>query len=93
MITGAAPPPLHPQRMRLAGRAAGPLFDRLAEAQVALMRGEDGTGKPLSCSTAELRRIAEARPSSLSELAQVSGLGAAKIDRFGEAFLQVLQEG
>jgi ATP-dependent DNA helicase RecQ len=92
VITGAATAPLHPQRMRLAGRAAGPLFDRLAEAQVALMRGGDGTGKPLSCSTAELRRIAEARPSTLSELAQVSGLGAAKIDRFGEAFLQVLHE-
>jgi ATP-dependent DNA helicase RecQ len=92
VITGAATAPLHPQRMRLAGRAAGPLFDRLAEAQVALMRGGDGTGKPLSCSTAELRRIAEARPSTLSELAQVSGLGAAKIDRFGEVFLQVLQE-
>ncbi len=92
VITGAPPEPLHPQRRKLAGREAGPLFDRLSEAQVALLRGGDGTGKPLSCSTAELRRIAEARPSTLSELAQVSGMGAAKIDRFGTAFLQVLHE-
>ncbi len=92
VITGAPPVPLHPARMKLAGRPAGTLFDQLAEVQLRLQRGHDGTGKPLSCSTAELRRIAEARPSSLSDLAHVSGLGEQKIDRFGEAFLEVLRE-
>jgi ATP-dependent DNA helicase RecQ len=78
VITGAAPAPLHPARMKLVGRAAGSLFDQLSEVQLRLQRGEDGTGKPLSCSTAELRR---------------SGLGAQKLDRFGDAFLAVLRDG
>ncbi|PZQ97921.1 MAG: DNA helicase RecQ [Cereibacter sphaeroides] len=92
VITGAAPVPLHPQRMRLAGREAGEVFDRLCETQLRLARGEDGTGKPLSCSQSELRKIAEARPSTLSELDRVGCLGPQKIDRFGAAFLQVLDD-
>ena len=92
VITGAGAGPLHPQRMRLAGRDAGSLFDRLAETQVQLVRGEDGTGKPLSCSQAMLRRIAEARPTTLDELDRIGGLGPQKIDRFGLAFLAILRE-
>jgi len=93
VITGAGPVALHPQRMRLAGRPAGGLFDRLAETQLRLVRGEDGTGKPMSCSPAELRRIAEAQPSTLSELDRVASLGPQKLDRFGPAFLAVLRDG
>ena len=93
VITGAGPVALHPQRMRLAGRAAGGLFDRLAETQLRLARGEDGTGKPMSCTQAELRRIAEAQPSTLSELDRVASLGPQKLDRFGPAFLAVLRDG
>ena len=92
VITGAGPVALHPQRMRLAGRAAGGLFDRLAETQLRLARGEDGTGKPMSCTQAELRRIAEAQPSTLSELDRVASLGPQKLDRFGPAFLAVLRD-
>ncbi|MDQ1850034.1 DNA helicase RecQ [Gemmobacter fulvus] len=88
VITGAAAA-LHPQRMRLAGRPAGEIFDRLAEAQLQLMRGEDGIGKPLSLSQSVLRRIAEARPASLDELDRVGDLGPAKLDRFGAAFLAI----
>ena len=93
VITGASAVPLHPQRMRLAGRASGEVFDRLAEIQLRLARGEDGTGKPLSCSQTELRRIAVAKPSTLSELDRVGALGPQKIDRFGEAFLDAIREG
>ena len=93
VITGAGPVALHPQRMRLAGRPAGGLFDRLAETQLRLARGEDGTGKPMSCTQAELRRIAEAQPSTLSELDRVASLGPQKLDRFGPAFLAVLRDG
>ena len=92
VITGASEA-LHPQRRRLAGRGeAGELFDRLAEAQVALVRGSDGTGKPLSLPQSALRRIAEARPSTLSDLDRVGDLGPQKIERFGEAFLDILRE-
>jgi ATP-dependent DNA helicase RecQ len=93
VITGAGPVALHPQRMRLAGRVAGGLFDRLAETQLRLVRGEDGTGKSMSCTQAELRRIAEAQPSTLSELDRVASLGPQKLDRFGPAFLAVLRDG
>lgn len=92
VITGAAVEALHPARRALVGQTAAALFDRLAEVQVALMRGEDGTGKPLSLSQGQLRKIAEARPSNLSDLDRVGDLGGAKIERFGAAFLAVVRE-
>ncbi|TGD44643.1 DNA helicase RecQ [Pseudotabrizicola sediminis] len=91
VINGASES-LHPARQRLAGRPSGPIYDRLAEVQLALLRGEDGTGKPLSLSPGTLRRIAEARPSTLSDLDRVGDLGPAKIERFGPAFLDVLRD-
>ncbi|WP_235829715.1 DNA helicase RecQ [Frigidibacter oleivorans] len=91
VIAGAAEQ-MHPARLRLAGRPEGALFDRLAEAAVALSRGEDGTGKPLSCSHATLRQIAERRPGSLSDLARLPGMGEQKADRFGAAFLAILAD-
>ena len=92
VITGASVQALHPARRALVGQQAGTVFDRLAEVQVALMRGIDGTGKPLSLSQGQLRKIAEARPASLHELDRVGDMGGAKVERFGEAFLAVLRE-
>jgi ATP-dependent DNA helicase RecQ len=92
VITGAAEH-LHPARMALAGRPEGAVFDRLAEIQLQLQRGQDGTEKPLSCTLATLRQIAERRPRSLDELERVQGMGPQKAERFGPAFLAVLQEG
>ena len=91
VITGAGAAPLHPARKALIGRDAGALFDRLAEVQLELSRGEDGTGKYLSCTHSTLRQIAERRPSTLGELQAIQGMGDLKVDRFGDAFLQVLQ--
>ena len=91
VINGAAEV-LHPQRMRLAGRPAGPVFDRLADVQLALSRGEDGTGKYLSVTHSTLRLIAERRPASLSDLERIQGMGEQKVERFGQAFLDVLRE-
>jgi ATP-dependent DNA helicase RecQ len=91
VINGAAEM-LHPQRMRLAGRPAGQVFDRLADAQLALSRGEDGTGKYLSVTHSTLRLIAERRPASLSDLERIQGMGEQKVERFGQAFLNVLRE-
>ena len=84
---------LHPARMRLAGSEEGAVFDRLAEVQVQLSRGADGTGKPLSCSQSTLRQIAERKPSTLAELLRIQGMDDHRVDRFGEAFLQVLRDG
>jgi ATP-dependent DNA helicase RecQ len=91
VITGAAET-LHPARMRLVGKPEGALFDRLAEVQLTLSRGEDGTGKYLSCTHSTLRQIAERRPSTLAELQAIQGMGELKADRFGEAFLSVLRD-
>ena len=93
VITGEAAQSMHPARRKLAGRDAGHVYDRLAEVQVRLQKGEMGTGKPLSLSSSALRKIAEARPSTLSDLDRVGDLGPQKIERFGEAFLEVLREG
>lgn len=92
VITGAAPAQMHPARKKLVGRDAGQIFDRLCEVQLALQRGGDGTGKVMSLSSGTLRKIAEARPTTLGELDRAADLGAAKIERFGEAFLEVLRE-
>ncbi len=91
VINGAAEA-LHPQRMRLAGRPAAQVFDRLADAQLALSRGEDGTGKYLSVTHSTLRLIAERRPVNLSDLERIQGMGEQKVERFGQAFLDVLRE-
>ena len=39
-----------------------------------------------------LRNIAERRPDSLSELAQVGGIGGAKLERYGSDVLEVIRE-
>ncbi|WP_435257379.1 DNA helicase RecQ [Thioclava sp. FR2] len=92
VINGVADP-MHPVRMKLAGQQAGDVFDRLAEVTQSLYRGDDGTGKPMSLSPTVLKRIAERRPTTLSDLDRVANLGPAKIERFGTAFLNVLTSG
>jgi len=91
-VIAGATESLHPARMRLAGKPEAAVFDRLAEAQLALARGADGTGKYLSCTHSTLRQIAERRPSTLAELQAVQGMDALKLDRFGAAFLAVLRD-
>ena len=79
---------MHPTRRKLAGRAAGSLYDRLLEVQADLSRGEAGIDKPLSCSASVLARVASSRPSDLEGLARI--LGERRAERFGPAFLDVL---
>ena len=93
IITGAATAPMHPARRALVGRDAGAVYDLLNKVQVHLARGDDGIGKHLSCAQSTLRHIAERRPSTLAELANIQGMGDQKTDRFGAAFLEVLREG
>lgn len=90
VINGASED-MHPARRRLAGQVSGDVYDRLAEASQSLYRGEDGMGKPMSLSPTTLRRIAERRPSTLDELDRIGNLGPARMERFGSAFLGVLQ--
>ncbi|MGV6849331.1 MAG: DNA helicase RecQ [Marinibacterium sp.] len=90
VIAGERPDPVHPARRKLAGRDAGTVFDRLQEAQSRLLRGGDGTEKPLSCSTSELARVARMQGDDPAMLERL--LGERKAARFGAAFLDVLRE-
>ena len=68
----------------------GELFDLLLAVQSKLSRGTLGVDKPLSCSASVLSKIARLKPRSLNEMAKI--IGPQKTDRFGVAFLDVLNE-
>jgi len=80
---------MHPTRRKLAGRDAGQLYDQLLQVQTELSRGADGTEKPLSCSASLLAKVAQMR--NADEGSMVRLLGERRADRFGPAFLDVLQ--
>ena len=90
VITGEAAAARHPARSKLAGRAAGPVFDRLLAVQADLARGEDGTGKPMSCTASMLAKVATLAPGDTDGLSRL--LGARLFERFGKAFADVLTE-
>jgi len=90
IIAGEAPPSQHPARQKLAGRPAGALYDRLLQAQAGLVYGEDGTGRQMSCSAADLAKVAALRSPSLDAVASI--LGPRRSERFAAAFLDVLQD-
>ena len=90
VITGEAEQ-LHPARAKLAGRTEGTLYDRLLEVQADLSRGPEGTDKPMSCSAAQLARVASAKPRDEAALERL--IGARHAERFGAAFMDVLREG
>ena len=90
VITGDAVPDAHPKRRQLAGRDSATVFDQLAEAQLQLKYGADGTGKLMEINAATLARIAETCPGSISALARIQGMTEAKAERFGETFLEIL---
>ena len=81
---------MHPSRRKLAGRDAGQLYDRLLSVQADLARGAAGTDKPLSCSAAQLAKVAQLRNADPSALERL--LGERRAERFGAAFLDVLSE-
>ncbi|UWR02723.1 DNA helicase RecQ [Ruegeria conchae] len=81
---------LHPARRKLAGRDQGDIYDQLLEVQSQLSRGPDGIDKPLSCSASQLAKVAQLRPDDPRAMEQV--LGDRRHERFGAAFLDVLQQ-
>ena len=80
---------LHPSRRKLAGRSAASLYDQLLAAQAELARGAEGLDKPMSCSAAQLAKIAQMRPEDESAMERL--LGERRSERFGAAFLDVLR--
>ena len=79
----------HPARRKLAGGDLAGLYDRLEAKARDLERGADGTAKPLSCSPAQLARIARERPRDPAGIERI--LGERRAERFGAAFLEALR--
>jgi ATP-dependent DNA helicase RecQ len=65
-------------------------MDALLQAHADLAHGADGADKPLHCNRATLARIAADRPTDRAALARVRGMDDARMDRFGAAFLAIL---
>ncbi len=89
VITGMAEQ-VHPSRRKLAGRDAGPLYDALNDAQVALRQGVTGTEKRMSLTASELARIAKAKPRDTGALERL--IGPRHAERFGPTFLDILAQ-
>ncbi|MEE4188066.1 MAG: RQC domain-containing protein, partial [Roseobacter sp.] len=79
---------MHPSRRKLAGKSAGSVYDRLLAVQAELARGEDGTCKPLTCSSSQLAKVAQLPNADARMLEKL--LGDRRAERFGPAFLDVL---
>ena len=70
--------------------AASPLFERLRAWRAATAR-ELGAPAYVVFADATLRGIALTTPSTLDELSTVSGVGAAKLEKFGDAVLAIVR--
>ena len=87
-LTIAVPPP-RKKRRRSDGGAEDPLFDALRNARRELA-AEANVPAYVVFHDSTLRDMAEARPRSLAELSRVQGVGAAKLERYGEAMLAAI---
>ena len=74
--------PIH-QYVTLAGAAEEAGFD---EPRI-VFTWHKLTGEPI-----DLRELAERRPQSTSDFAMISGVGARKLEAYGEAFLSVIRK-
>lgn len=92
VINGEATEPMHPARRKLAGRAAGDIFDQLKAAQLKLANGPHGSDKPMSLNNTTLAKIAGRKPATIEALANIQGMDEAKAERFGDAFLEIITE-
>src|SRR3954466_10710551 len=88
-LTIAVPPPRkRGGRKRFEG-PADPLFDALRDARRRLA-DEAGVPPYVIFHDSTLREIAARKPRNLNELSEVQGVGAVKLERYGEAMLAVL---
>jgi ATP-dependent DNA helicase RecQ len=85
---------LPPKRQRRARRAAAnpdgdPLFEAL-RARRREIAAEAGLPPYVIFHDSTLREIAARRPSTLAAMAGISGVGAAKLDKYGPAFVEIV---
>lgn len=90
-VTIAVPPPRkRGARRRGSDGPADPLFDKLREARRQIA-AEAGVPPYVIFHDSTLREIAAIKPSTLGQLAEVQGVGAVKLERYGPAMLAALR--
>jgi ATP-dependent DNA helicase RecQ len=85
----AVPPKRGRSRRTRESGPADPLFEALREVRRALA-AQAGVPPYVVFHDSVLREIAAARPSSMDALARISGVGAAKLERYGAAMLDAV---
>ena len=80
------PPARKRRRSRQSDGPADPMFERLRSVRKEIATAS-GVPPYVVFHDSTLRGIAEARPRTLAELGRVQGVGAAKLERYGEAML------
>jgi ATP-dependent DNA helicase RecQ len=88
-LTIAVPPPRKRANRKRSEGPADPLFDALREARRKLA-AEAGVPPYVIFHDSTLREIVAIKPSTLNELSAVQGVGAVKLERYGEAMLLAL---
>jgi len=88
-LTIAVPPPRKRARRQRFDGPPDPLFDALREARRKLA-ADAGVPPYVVFHDSTLREIAAKKPSNLNELSAVQGVGAVKLERYGEAMLEAL---
>jgi ATP-dependent DNA helicase RecQ len=91
----ALPPKKEPRSKRERAGGANPVGDPLFDALRTLRRElaqEAGLPPYVIFHDATLREIAAARPATLRALGEVGGVGARKLEAYGEAFLGVVRQ-
>ena len=76
-------------RSRSIDPVAAPLFEALRAHRLALAK-DQGLPPYVIFHDSTLLEMARAKPRSLREMEQLSGVGRAKLDRYGEGFLRVI---
>jgi ATP-dependent DNA helicase RecQ len=88
-LTIAVPPPRKRTTRKRHDGPADPLFDALREARRQIA-AEAGVPPYVIFHDSTLREMAARKPRNLGELGEVQGVGAVKLERYGEAMLAVL---
>lgn len=69
----------------------GPVFEKLRALRLQLARSQ-GVPPYVIFHDATLHQMAQQRPSTLRQMRSIAGVGESKLERYGEAFLEVLRE-
>jgi ATP-dependent DNA helicase RecQ len=85
------PPKTRKEKKREANPIGDPLFEAL-RAKRRVLAEEAGLPPYVIFHDATLRELAARRPRDLSSFAHISGVGARKLEAYGEAFLDVIRE-